>query len=126
MISFLLIMIILIVNLLIAMLTATYREHTKKKNAIMLLQTLSVRNEMESDDRYSSLISWMPPLFLLNWVFSPFLFLSKSPSKLNRFILHLEYLPVFIMSFAIFICINVILLPICYFKMTLHRFILVC
>ena len=81
---------------------------------------------MEHDTKYSSLISWMPPLFLLNWAISPFLFLSKQPSKLNTIILHIEYLPVLASIFILYAIGNLVLLPICYFKMVLHRFILVC
>ena len=68
----------------------------------MLLQTLSVRESSEADDKYSAAISAPYPLNILNLILGTYILSVKSP-KHNKYILYFYYIPTFIITFAIFI-----------------------
>ena len=93
---------ILLVNLIIAQLANAYRRVNKDRNVHWLLQTLSVREVSEADDKYSAVVSAPFPISVFNLVLGSIVLAAKSP-KLNEFVLHLYFLPVLIGSLICFI-----------------------
>ena len=100
--SFVMINVILLMNLIIAQLAYAYKKVNKDRHVHWLLQTLSVREVSEADDKYSAVISAPFPISVLNLVIGSIVLAAKNPG-LNELILHLYFLPVLIGSFITFI-----------------------
>ena len=94
--------VILLMNLIIAQLAYAYKKVNKDRHVHWLLQTLSVREVSEADDKYSAVISAPFPISVLNLVIGSIVLAAKNPG-LNELILHIYFLPVLIGSFTTFI-----------------------
>jgi hypothetical protein len=90
----------------------------------MLLYTLSVRDVSEADDKYSAVVSVPFPLTLCNLGVGSVVLAAKSPF-LNLVLLHLYFIPVMLVCFAIFTVYQIVLLPFVYFKLVGHKWALI-
>lgn len=100
--TYMLLTLILIINLLVGQLSSAYAKQIKNRNVLMLLETLSVREASEADDKYSASVSCPYPISILNLLFGTYILSVKNESH-NEFILHLYFLPVFITNLILFI-----------------------
>ena len=87
------------------------------------MHTLCVREITEADQKYSAIISAPPPLCILNFVLGPFVLGSKSV-YVNQLVLYFYFLPVFLLSFIVFISFSLLLIPFAYIKIIGHKFAL--
>jgi len=122
-ISFLILNIILIINLIVARLAHSYKTYNKDRDILKLLATLSVRSVSEADDKYSAVVSAPFPLNILNFVFGTVVIQMKSPTA-NIALLNIYYLPISIVCLAMFLAYQIVILPFCYFKIIGHKFAL--
>lgn len=121
--SFLIINLVLIVNLIVGQLSYAYKAYRKRRGILFHLSTLSVREVSEADDKYSAIISAPFPLSALNFLFGALVLNMKSVNA-NIVLLKLYYLPVAIVAFISFIAYQYVMLPICYIKVVGHKFAL--
>lgn len=89
----------------------------------MLLETLSVREASEADDKYSASISCPYPISILNLLFGTYILSVKNEFH-NVLVLHLYFLPVFIINLCLFIVYQIVVLPFSYLKIVGHKFAL--
>ena len=89
----------------------------------MLLETLSVREASEADDKYSASVSPIYPLSILNMFLGTYI-LSVKNKPHNMVILHIYFVPVMLVTLAIFICYQIVILPFAYLKIVCHKFAL--
>jgi len=122
-ISFMIINLILIVNLIVGRLAATYKTYNKKRELLVLLNTLHVREVLEADDKYSAMVSAPFPLNMLHF-FTGSLLINMKSQTANIVVLHFYYFPIAIVAFAFFAVYQMIILPFCYFKIVGHKFAL--
>ena len=122
---YLVLTVLLLANLLAAMLNTAYRAYGGSKKGLMIKQTLQVRAFTEADKRYSCLISAPPPLHALNFLYFMLLLELRRPERLNLFVLHLQYVPVMIVSTVLYIAYNAVLLPFAFAKVAVHKFALI-
>jgi hypothetical protein len=85
---------------------------------------LSVREASEADDKYSAAISAPYPLNILNLLLGTYILSVKNPRH-NRYILYFYYMPTFLITFALFIIYQIIILPFCYIKIVAHKSLLI-
>lgn len=100
--SFLILNIILIINLIVARLAHSYKTYNKDREILKLLGTLGVREVSEADDKYSAVISAPFPLNILNLVLGSIVISMKSPTA-NIALLSIYYLPISLICLTIFI-----------------------
>ena len=91
--SFLILNLILIMNLIVARLANVYKQYNKKRHLLVLLNTLFEREVSEADDKYSCLVSAPFPLNLLNFALGSLAISLRSPAA-NIAILNIYYLPI--------------------------------
>lgn len=115
---------ILTVNLIVGQLSSAYSKYVKKRNVLMLLETLSVREASEADEKYSAAISCPYPLNIINILIGTYILSVKNP-KHNQLILHLYYLPTMLCTLVLFIGYQLLILPFSYTKMICHKFALI-
>lgn len=101
-ITFLILNIILIINLIVARLAHYYKLYNKDRDILKLLGTLSVREVSEADDKYSAVVSAPFPLNILNLVLGSIVISMKSQTA-NIALLSLYYIPVALVCLVIFI-----------------------
>ena len=90
----------------------------------MLLETLSVREASEADEKYSAAISPPYPLSILNLLLGTWVMSVKS-TRLNRLVLHIYFIPTVICTFAVFVAWQIVILPFVYVKLVFHKFALI-
>lgn len=90
----------------------------------MLLETLSVREVSEADEKYSAVVSAPYPLNGLNLLLGVYVLSVKSP-KVNKFVLHFYFLPTMLVCLVLFVAYTIVILPLAYVKMVFHKFALV-
>jgi len=118
--AYMVICFILIMNLIVGQLASAYSRYVKKKNVLMLLETLSVREASQADEKYSAAVSCPYPLSLLNLVIGTYVLSVKNP-KHNVAMLHLYYLPTMLTTMVIFIAYQFLVLPFAYAKIVIHK-----
>jgi hypothetical protein len=74
----------------------------KQKKVLMQLETLSVREASEADEKYSAAISCPYPLSILNLLLGTYVLSVKKPI-VNRYILYIYFLPTFFVILVLFI-----------------------
>jgi hypothetical protein len=114
---------ILIINLIVGQLSSAYKKYIKNRNVLMLLETLSVREASEADDKYSASVSCPYPFSIANLLFGTYILSVKNEAH-NIIILHLYFLPTMVTSLIIFSVYQVLILPISYAKTVGHKFAL--
>ena len=107
---------ILLLNLLIAILASTYGLLESKKDVMYIIEILKLRSSLEYDKNCSSLVSTFPPLNFIISLFSPFFLALKNSKPLNKFLFHLEYIPLLLLSSVFYIVMNLLLIPFAYVK----------
>ena len=115
---------ILITNLIVGQLSTAYRSYVKRRNVLMLLETLSVREASEADEKYSAAISPPYPLSIVNMLLGTYILSIKNP-KHNKLLLMFYFIPTFVGSLIIFIFYQALILPLSYMKVVGHKFALV-
>jgi len=123
MLTYMLLSFILIINLIVGQLSSAYRKYQKQRNVFMLLETLSVREASEADEKYSASISPVFPFSILNMILGTYILSVKNP-KHNKLILHFYFLPIMLCVFVVFIVYQFVMLPFCYIKTVGHKFAL--
>lgn len=121
--TFMIINLILIVNLIVARLAATYKRYNKQRHLLVHLNTLHVREVQEADDKYSAMVSAPFPLNCLHFLTAALLINMKSPAA-NVAVLHIYYFPIAIFTFLVFAVYQILILPFCYIKLIGHKFAL--
>ena len=91
---------------------------------IFLLETLSVREASEADEKYSASVSPIYPLSIINLIFGTYILSVKNPEH-NKWVLHLYFAPVIVTTFCIFFIYQLCMLPFAYIKLVFHKFALV-
>lgn len=90
-----------------------------------MLDTLEVRPVAEADKEYSALISLPAPLNVLHIFASPCLMTAANPERVNKIILWIAYLPVFIIVTIIFFAYSIVITPVCFVKIFFHKMIMI-
>ena len=68
----------------------------------MLLETLSVREVSEADEKYSAVVCPPYPVNMLNMFLGVYILSVKSP-KANRFVQHVYFLPTVVVCGCLFL-----------------------
>ena len=110
-------------NLIVARLASTYKKYNQRRHLLVHLNTLHVREVSEADDKYSAMVSAPFPLNIMHFFTSPIL-INKRKQSTNLVILHIYYFPIALMSFAVFACYSLVIIPFCYVKIVGHKFAL--
>lgn len=121
---FVIICFILIMNLIVGKLAAAYKKYAKMREVLLLIQTLSVREASEADEKYSAAISAPYPLSILNLFLGTYILSVKKPLH-NRIVLHLYFFPMMVLCLSIFIVYELVMLPLCYIKIVAHKIALI-
>lgn len=122
-IIFLLINNLLIISYFIAMLVIIYKEREKYSIIFFSYTTLSLRPISLANPKNSSLISAYVPLNGLHFLHMPILLAINDEAAIiiNTVILHVIYAPILFIQVILFICWNLVLGPIVYVKIFLHK-----
>jgi hypothetical protein len=123
MLTYMLICFILIMNLIVGQLSSAYKKYVQKREVLMLLETLSVREASEADEKYSAAVSPVYPLSIANMLLGTYILSVKNPVH-NTIILHFYFLPIMLVCLTIFVCYQVVILPFSYVKIVGHKFAL--
>ena len=107
---------ILLINLLVAILMTTYSQLENNKLACFINEILKLRSTMEYDSNCSSLVSTFPPWNGFAMLFVVPILLKKNSQKLNNVLFHVEYIPILVFLFAVYLLFNIVLLPFAYAK----------
>jgi hypothetical protein len=124
MLTYVLISFILIINLIVGQLSRAYKKYQKNRHVIFLIETLSVREAQEADEKYSAAISPPYPLSILNMILGTYILSVKNQNH-NKMILHFYYFPIMVVVLSIFTCYQFLILPLCYIKTVGHKFALI-
>ena len=122
-ITFMIINLILIMNLIVGRLAATYKRYNGRRHLLVHLNTLHVREISEADEKYSALVSAPFPLNLLHFLTGSILINMRSPTA-NVVVLQIFYFPIAVISFSVFLVYQLVILPFCYVKLIGHKFAL--
>jgi len=76
------------------------------------------------EDKYSAAVACPYPLSILNLALGTFVLTAKNPDH-NTAVLHIYYFPTFLVTLAVFIAYQVLILPFSYAKIVCHKFALV-
>ena len=115
----------LYMSLFVAITVALYGNVGDRGHIYHMLDTLEVRSVTEADKDYSALISLPAPLNVLHIFVSPILMTSSNPEAVNKAILWIAYLPVFIVTTVIFIAYSFLITPFCFVKIFFHKMIMI-
>jgi hypothetical protein len=107
---------ILLLNLLIAILSSTYALLEQKKLVLYINEILKLRPSMEYDENCSALVSTFPPWNVIAVCFIPVILFKKNPTIINEILFHIEYLPVVLILFVVYLVANILLIPLAYIK----------
>ena len=118
---------ILLLNLLIAIMSDEYAVLANHKTGLYWSNVILEMPKFKFSKYYGALT--MQP-FLFAWMgllVAPCLRMSKSryglPS-INRFIFVVNYVPIFLLTLVLFVTVNLLLLPLAYFKTIYHKYTL--
>ena len=92
---------VLFQNLIVGMLSSAYKEYRAKRNVIYLLETLSVREASEADDKYSAAVSCVYPQSIGNLLIGSYILAAKNEDH-NRYALYFYFIPAAFFAFIIF------------------------
>ena len=118
---------ILVINLLIAFMSDTY---TKLSQVRIGLGWSSVIHEMPkyAFDKHYGVLVMLPFVFsFVGFLMLPCLTLIKDKKKLeqiNEWAFKIYYFPITLVVLAVFMVVNLVLLPIAFFKTVMHKFLL--
>lgn len=92
---------VLFQNLIVGMLSSAYKEYRAKRHVIYLLETLSVREASEADDKYSAAVSCVYPQSIGNLLIGSYILAAKNEDH-NRYALYFYFIPAAFFAFIIF------------------------
>lgn len=115
----------LFLSLFNAMVIKLYEAFFKNESIYHIMETLKVRPQTQADKEYSALISLPPPFNVVLFFLAPFLLTSKNPEIWNKVILWFAYLPILILSTTVFFTYNILLLPLAYLKLFMHKLVMI-
>ena len=104
---------ITLLNFLIAILSDIYTFLQEKSTNLYLKQIVKVKQYLDDDKYYSSLVAAVVPFNFLIIPFAPFIILCKS-EKLNKVLMYYCYLPALFVGSVGFIFRSLLVLPISY------------
>ena len=120
----LLLSVILAINLLIAILSTTYAILWEQSAPIFYIENIKQRPLYKYSKRYGSLVSSFFPYYIFIPFVAPLLFMKNKIHK-NVLILYFEFFPVYLILHIIFLSISILLLPVSYFKIIIHKIYLI-
>ena len=94
---FLILTMIMLLNFLVAVLSNTYRVLTDVQIGLYLRKVLYLRQRISYDEKYSWIVSAVPPLNILFFLIIPLVLYFKSKT-FNNFILIVQFIPVWIVA----------------------------
>lgn len=113
---------IVLLNFIIAILANTYNKLIGVSKALYFNEIIKIRNVLECDKYYSSLVSLPIPLNAALIPAYPFIIFCKS-KRLNNLMLHISYLPVMVLGTLCFCLLSIVLWPISYLALLWQNFI---
>ncbi len=119
---------ILLLNLLIAILTQVYTTIDEEADTLYVNNIVDLYALYAPHEEYGSLICAYPPFnFLFGLICLPILLLTprSKHESINAVFLKIEYTLAFIIVLAVYIGAEMFFLVLCYFKVTVHLFILI-
>lgn len=126
-ISFLLINVILLLNMVVAMMTDTYAEMSIVKKGIYNYQIMKILPQYKTNLTYGGIIAWTLPLNVLSILTMPFYVCMKDKKalrKLTSAIMHVNFMVHLLICCVLFIGLNLVLLPFAYLKTILAKILL--
>ena len=111
--AYLIISNIVLLNFLIAILSDTYSHLNEKKQGLYLQQVIYIKQTLIKDENYSSLVFNFAPFNIFLLPVAPFLLMKQRPD-LNKFMLHICYIPVLIVGCTSLLIWSLILTPVVY------------
>jgi len=119
---FIIVYFVLLLNLLIAMFSNTYKEIYKNRSAIRLKRILNMKNNLSYDPTIGAVTSTFFPINIVMIIFMIPVVLVKS-KKLNEMINKVQYAVLIVLqSIGIVFLLQIVLAPFMYFKMVLNSF----
>jgi hypothetical protein len=107
---FLLFNLVLLLNLLIALLSSTYAFFESKTKSLFLGVVLENGPFQRNDKDYGALITTYSPINVIIGIPALFILLiTPKKRKVNNFLQHLEFIPLFIIYFSVYIGVNLAL-----------------
>ena len=122
--TYMIIFFVLVMNLIVGQLSSAYGKYVKRRDVLMLLETLSVREASQADDKYSAAISPPYPLSIINLLLGTYVMTVKK-AKHNKWVLHFYFLPTIICTSNLFLAWEILILPFAYVKVVFHKFALI-
>ena len=120
-ITFFLIMIsIMLLNFLIAILSATYAQLNDVKNGLYLRRVILMRKYYNYDKYYSSIVFTPPPFNIFSFIIMPFVVCKRS-TRLNSIFNVIEYTGIGICAVLGFIAMSLILWPFTYLLILVNK-----
>jgi hypothetical protein len=107
---------VILLNLLIGILANTYNNLEGSMKAMYFSEIIKIKEQIKFDETYSGLVNTFAPMNVFVLFVIPCLVFSKSPKKMNQFILHLEFIPVLMFATFMHIGYSLALHPVVYSK----------
>ena len=125
-ITVLLVNMLLLLNLVIAIMSDTYRIYSEVMLGLFSQGIIEAIPSYKNDIRYGALISAPPPFNLLTMIFClPMMLCVKERSKLEKFnlgVCKIIYFPVVCCTSIYFIIANFLMIPFAYCKCIIHKY----
>ena len=118
---------LLMLNLVIAIMTDTYRQYAEVKLGLFSQGIIEAIPSYRNDKRFGALIAATPPFNLLTMFCLPIMLMIKDHKKqenFNQAICKLVYFPVCIATATFFCICNFALVPFAFVKTLFHKFLL--
>jgi len=94
-----------LLNFLIALISNVFSDLNAISIGLYRKSLIEIRQYLQDDERYSSLVSSVPPLNFIPFLFLPFIVWFESP-RLNTALLHYEYLTVVVLGVILYLIIS--------------------
>mmetsp|Transcript_10470 Transcript_10470/g.14477 ORF Transcript_10470/g.14477 Transcript_10470/m.14477 type:complete len:243 (+) Transcript_10470:2307-3035(+) len=119
---FLIVNLLMMLNFVIAILSEVFSNYTSRTTGLYLKGIIKARPFYEFDDTYGFIVCNPFPFNIINIMFLPYFYCVKKSGAsqetlqlLNYRLCKISFVPMAICFIAIFICVDIILIPIAYF-----------
>ena len=122
--TFVLLNALILINVVISMMASTYGNMTYVRKGLYNYNIIKTTYSYKLDSRYGGLIVLMPPFCVISFLLQPFYWKIKDQKKLKKFnkgFYLFVYSFIFIPIGAIFITVNIIMMPFAYFKICFKK-----
>ncbi|KAL4460455.1 hypothetical protein ABPG74_000206 [Tetrahymena malaccensis] len=110
-IIFLIIFNIIVINTLIAVLSNNYKHISRQANMEYSLLLYDEYIKLKKNDIYGSTFYFPPPLNVINFIFTPLIYIfPKYSTLINKISFHISYFILMISFIALFICLQALLI----------------